>query len=375
MNNITKKLFILLIIVPFILCGCWDQVLVEQVGFLTIVGIESAPAGGMKLTYAMPVIDPTVTKARGEILDTEANLIREARDKLNRSSAKQMLAGKIQLVLYSKEIAEKGVIADTNSIFERDPSDPILAWVVIVDGSSRELIHGVENLKDKPRPSTYMNQLLERAVHTAAIPETRVFSYDLISMTPGIDNIAPLIKFTDNSIEVKGSALFSKGKMVGTINQRQNALLTAMMKTLKSKDPSYSASDITNKNNDKPKHGLEILISQKGKKISISIKDNKPVVDINLDLNGTISEYEFDNLNDESKVKQLNEHVQEQIQGDCQRLIEYMQSIESDPIGIGDMVRAKHNSYFKRVDWHTAYKNATITAHVKFNIIQYGVIQ
>ena len=48
-----------------------------------------------------------------------------------------------------------------------------------------------------------------------------------------------------------------------------------------------------------------------------------------------------------------------------------MQSIESDPIGLGDLVRANHNNYFKRVDWHKAYKDASITIHVKFNIIKY----
>lgn len=35
------------------------------------------------------------------------------------------------------------------------------------------------------------------------------------------------------AIELKGSALFSNGKMVGVVNQRQNGLLMAMMNKLK----------------------------------------------------------------------------------------------------------------------------------------------
>jgi len=38
------------------------------------------------------------------------------------------------------------------------------------------------------------------------------------------------------------------------------------------------------------------------------------------------------------------------------------------------MIRAKYNSYFKKMDWHKAYKAATITVHIKFNIAEYGVI-
>jgi spore germination protein len=371
------KIFALLIAIPFIFCGCWDEVLVEKTGFVTIAGVESAPQGNVKFTYAMPVVDPDITSARGEIMDTEANLNRVARDNLNRRSGKNILGGKIQLLLYSKEFAEEGRISNNTVVNERDPSNAILAWVVIVDGSPRSLIHQSEdNLKDKPRPSTYMDALLERSVSTANINETRVFNYDLISMAQGIDNTVPLIKITDKSVEVKGSALFSNEKMVGTINAQDGGLLTAMMKTLKNKKYTYNASIPSSaKETYSEKQSSAIQLSQNSKKINISIKNNKPVVDIYLDLSGYADEYKWDHLNNEQEVKKLNNHVQEQIQGDCQKLIGYMQSIESDPIGIGDIVRAKHNSYFKKVAWHTAYKQAKITVHVKFKLVEYGDIQ
>jgi len=296
---------------------------IEGTGFITIVGIETAPAGDLNLTYAMPAIDPVVT-SRGEILDTEANLLREGREKSNRTSSKSMAAGKIQFHLFSKEIAEKGVIRDINSLLEKDPSDPILSWVVIIDGSPRELIHHAEELSDKPRPSTYLNGLLDRAVISGSIPETRVFNFDLVSLAPGMDNVVPMIKLNEKSIEVMGSALFSKDKMVGTITEKQNGLLMAMMKTLKNKKYTYEASDINDEDNEKPKRGLSILIGQKSKSIKISIRDNTPVVDINLKLNGTIDEYKWDDLNNESSVKKLSEAIGIQIQQDCQKLIEYM---------------------------------------------------
>ena len=374
MHKIFKKSLIFLICLPTILTGCWDQMPVENTGFVTLVGIESAPLGSMKLTFAMPVIDPT-SSSRGELLDIEADLLREGREKLNRTSSKNMAAGKIQFHLFSKEIAEKGAIGQINEILERDPSDPILAWVLVIDGSPRELIHQVESFPDKPRPSTYLNGLLERAASSASIPETRVYTYDITNITPGIDNVVPIIKLDSHTVEVAGSALFSKEKMVGSINQKQSGLLMAMMKTLKNKKYTYQVSDINNENNEAPKHGLAILIGEKSKKINISIKNNKPEVDINLNLVGTIDEYKWDSLKNENNVKQLEEHVQAELQEDCQKLVEYMQSIESDPIGIGDMVRAHYNSYWKQIDWHKTYKTASIRVNVKFEIIQYGAIQ
>ncbi|MDP4178089.1 MAG: Ger(x)C family spore germination protein [Bacillota bacterium] len=374
MKKIVKMKILFLIIIPITFSGCWDQAPVQSTGYMTIVGIESSPLGEMKVTYAMPVIDPTA-KARGELIDTEAPLTREARENSNRRAGKLMLAGKIQLVFFSEEIAEKGVISQINSIFERDPSDPILAWNVVVDGSPRDFIHGVEALQDKPRPSTYLNALLERAVSDGFTIDSRVFHYDIIDMAPGIDNVVPLIKLNSKAAEVKGSALFSSGKMVGTINTRESGLLAAMMKTLKGKKYTYEVSDINDEDNEKPIHGLAVLLIQKSNKINVSIKDNKVIVNIDLKFNGTVDDYKFDGLSDEDKIKELNKHIELQIQSDCQKLIEHLQSLESDPIGIGDIVRAKYNGYWKRCNWHEAYKNAAINVHVKFNIVQYGAIK
>ena len=368
-----KKMIILLIILPSLLCGCWDEKDVEDTGFITILGIESSPRGELNLTYGMPAIDPT-TKSYAEILDTSASLLRIARDKLRLQSAKTIEAGKIQYIVYSKEIASKMNIESINEVFERDPSNPIIAWVAVVDGSPRGLLHQSVEYKDKPRPSIYITQLLERAVASAYTPETRVYDFDIKSFAPGMDNITPLISYDSKAVKIEGSALFSSGKMVGTINTRQTGLLMAMMNTLKRRKYTYIASSEASDTNT-PKKGFAILLSQNSKKINISIKDNKPIVDISLDLYGYIDEYKWDDLKNEKEVKILSGRAQEQIRKDCQKLLEYMQSVESDPIGIGDMVRAKHNDYFKRINWHEAYKTATITVHVKFNIIQYGAIE
>jgi len=367
------KKIILLLIVPFLLCGCWDERIVENTGFITFLGIESSSTGGFNLTYGVPSIDST-TRAIAEIIDTSASLLRIGRNKLKLQSSKTMEAGKIQFLVYSKELAEKYPVFKVNEVFERDPSNPVLAWVAVVDGSPKDLFHVALGYKDKPRPSLYITGLLDRAAANAYTPETRIFDFDIKSFAPGIDNIAPFIKFNSKAVEVDGSALFSSGKMVGTINPQETGLLIAMMKTLKQKKYTYIASSASRDFNS-TKHGLAIQIGQNSKKIIISIKDNKPVVDIYLDLNGYISEYKLGNLNDEKEVKKLNNHIQGELQRSCQKLITTLQEMDSDPIGIGDMIRAKHNNYFKKVVWHEVYKTAIITAHVKFNIIEYGAMQ
>jgi len=58
----------------------------------------------------------------------------------------------------------------------------------------------------------------------------------------------------------------------------------------------------------------------------------------------------------------------------CLEIFRYTQEIGSDPLGIGDLVRAKFPAYWQRVDWRTAYRETTVKLSVKLNILQYGAI-
>jgi spore germination protein len=54
--------------------------------------------------------------------------------------------------------------------------------------------------------------------------------------------------------------------------------------------------------------------------------------------------------------------------------LKYLQQVGSDPIGIGEKVRAKYYSYWQGVDWKDIYKDIDINVDVKVDIKQYGAI-
>jgi len=55
-------------------------------------------------------------------------------------------------------------------------------------------------------------------------------------------------------------------------------------------------------------------------------------------------------------------------------LLKYLQEIGSDPVGFGEIIRAKHNEYFKSVSWKTVYPKVKFDIDVKINIEFYGAL-
>lgn len=375
MNKIFTRLTsaIVLSVLPASLCGCWDEKRFEQTGFILSLGIESSKDGKMKLTYTFPVTDPS-SSAKTEIITTTAGLLRQGREDIVRTSSKSLEAGEIQALFYSKEIAEKGMINKINEVFQRDPSNPTLAQVIVIDGSPEELLKNFIGSKGKPRPGIYIVNVMERCAKRGFTIETRIFNFDKIYFAPGIDNTAPLIKSIPDGIVVEGSALFSKGKMVGSISQKQNALLLAMMGKLKYANYTAIFTGTTN-DIEEPKQGIAASIQQKSRKIDVKVIDNKPVIDIYIKLQANIDEYKWDNFRNEQNLKEVSNHITNELQKDCQNLIRYMQDIDSDPIGIGDIVRAKYDSYWSSIEWHDVYPQIKIIPHVNVQITNYGGIQ
>lgn len=373
MRKSTRKLkiIVIFIIITIVFSGCWDQHPFERIGFITIQGIDVSNSFQMKITMISPVTDPEA-KSRSEILTTTSNLLRSSREELRRKSSKSMEAGKIQILLYSREIAEQQQISKINDIFERDPANSIIAWLVVVDGNAEEFLRGVEKLSDKQRPSVYLTQLLERNAQFSYNPETRIYKFDTISFREGMDNIAPLVKLEKDGVDIKGTALFSKGKLVGSLTPRNTSLLMAMMGNLKHTEYQFNSLNLSN-DKLKLKHGLSTILSESRRTIKVKIINNRPIVNINLGLSGTIDEYEADEINTNKNLEKINLIMQEELNKNFNSVINYLQEVNSDPIGIGNIIRAKYNNYWKKINWERAYKNAKINVHVKLETTHYGV--
>lgn len=369
-----KKLVIPLILILILLTGCWDQIFVEKTGYSLMIGIEMTDLNKISVTSVMPVIG-IENKNKVQVISVACDNIRDSRALSQRLTNQGVAGGKMQELIFSDKLAKKG-IHDLLEVFERDPSNPVLAYVVVVDGSPKELIDKTSNLENRPILPVYVHDLLEQNIKQSQLPEERIYNYDIDYFEDGIDPVTPLIKLEGDNIVAEGSALFANDKMVGNIDTRQTELLNIMMGEFKPagytfKDAAFSSNDTS----ESPRSGLNMSIKKATPQIDISIENKIPVINVTLSLSGDVSGYKWDDLDEDSEQSKIEETMTKEINIESNDLIKYMQLVGSDPVGFGNMVRVKYNSYWKSIKWDEIYKEAKIQVKADVTYEQNGEIK
>jgi spore germination protein len=164
--------------------------------------------------------------------------------------------------------------------------------------------------------------------------------------------------------------------MVGKLDTQQTALLLALM--AKMKRPEYFLRDSTEKDENEGenvKKGAAFLLKKVKRKIDIKIVDEIPVIKISLDFAMNLDEMKWNESGEEQAQNIIEQKVAKQMKSEYESMIKYLQETGSDPVGVGNMIRAKNNSYWKEHNWKEIYKNCKISVDIKTDIKQFGVIE
>jgi spore germination protein len=354
------------------LSGCWDQRVFEQMGLILSFGIEQTEDKNLLITSAFPVIGGA-EMGSVDVISTETTLARGGRNNLRRMTPKMLEGGKIQQILISDSLAKNG-IHDLLEVFQRDVMLPAIAFVVIVEGSPAELLKKATELKTKPRVSFYLYQLLEDNVDISNIPNTKVFDFDINFFAPGLDPIVPMIKIDNEQIKITGCALFSGDKMTGKLEDSQVNILLGLMDQQKYADFSFTDPVFADKDGDKK--GVAVSLFKPKRKMNIDFdEEGRPIVEISMKYRCNIDEFEWDDTTEPKVQEDLEKLFTKELTSISNEIIKKLQEANCDPIGIGDMIRAKYYDYWKSIDWREMYKEAIITAKVEVEVGNVGIIK
>lgn len=362
-----KAKLIPVLILSFILSGCWDEQMMRDQTTVPVVGYEGSP-GDITGYYVYPIfqqdkIDVTVVSGKGKSLQ-DARL--EANTKVN-----QILnVTQLEAVLFTEDAAKHDMY-DYLDPFYRFPRSRLTAYLAIVEGDMKEYLD--ENKKLPSDLSEFYIENLENAHKTSLVEETDLQDAVTLLFDPGIDLTLPYFQIDEESgnPKIEGSALFSNRKYTGTNLDHEESLLMNLMKNRKGKFARYA---MIWERGDK-NYQVTMDISKVKKKWKITENDGKVRMTGEYDFEVQINELAFSRALRKEEINELEKFISGKFEEEFKEVFGKLQDAKSDALGIGRTIRAFHSDIWGKGDWHDTYKEMEVEFKVKATIFTTGILR
>ena len=198
----------------------------------------------------------------------------------------------------------------------------------------------------------------------------------------GRDATVPLLDFTQEILYVKGIALFQDDKVVGTLSTKELFFLKLLKDPFKAGNveleiPKESLEKHIMPGEDTNEARVYLSLEHLNSDIKIKILDESiPSFEVNVNFDTRVQEisekYDIGNPN---SLEHLETEISKDIAKHTEEVIQKLQNINSDPVGFGNVYRAKVGyKEFDKTNWREQYPDAIITVKVDSNILRTGVM-
>jgi spore germination protein len=363
--------------------GCVQQKTLEKLGLITISGYDLVKENKIKGTVVVQKFDP-MTKTESRVITAFAKTSKGLRQQENLQSNQRLVSGQLRTVIYSRELAEKGIsqLVDT---LNRDAAIGNMVYITIADKSASEILKKGQN-KPNINLGTYVYNLIQQNVEGEQIisPTLHEFNHNLYEV--GKDPVLPILKIKNKKVIISGVGLFKNDRLVDEIKggglfylkilinssragAREIGINKKQLQKLMMKNQTFSDSSIYNK--------VFLIIDNIRSKTKIKLVDKKNLhfkVTINLD-SRLLEMTEALDLSTPESMRYLEKTLNKVMKKDVEDLLVHFKELGIDPIGFGNEyeahVRGKPESM---PEWREKYKHATFDVHVKNTIERTGVI-
>ncbi|MEN1969515.1 Ger(x)C family spore germination protein [Lentibacillus sp. N15] len=366
-------LFHLFIAVTLVLTGCWDQVEIEQRGFIVGSGIDLAGSKEnetqeLTLTHQFVVPAGIGTPSEGGG-DTQAfdNLTASGDSMFDISRKMADQTSRIpfyeheKVVVISNNVAERPYLfGKVMDIFLRNPEMRRSIKVVVTDGKASDVLN--TKPESEKIPIIYLDSIMENSFTNASEIEPVKIGTVHENLMNKLSYVLPQIIPKEKSMESKGAAVFKgyNNQMIGSLNGLDAKGLNLI--TGKAQEGVIKIA-IHKKN-------ITYELEKANSKIKLNTDDIRHMdVQVNIDTSGVISEtFGTQNLFQGGTVREIEKQVSEEIKKIAEQTIHKAQEeLETDIFGIGKMLKERHYDQWQQMkdDWdHGENYFTDVTFHV-----------
>lgn len=391
-----KKIFIigLLMIVLLSFTACWDRIEIDRKAFVSTVALDIGDEinkykvfmdpgqsntnvedklNVLNVTFGYPDISSLSQDFGSRIeekkISTMAMTVQEAiSDVTGRSSRNINLDHSKMLIISNEMFKYPKVLKQAMEYFRKNTNVNRQTQVIVVNGKAADF----EKFKPEMENNfqTYMTGILENSDRNIGVMPLNLSDFLSLSSNKS-DIMIPYIDFINNNKEIilDGVALIKDYKIVGRLNNKE----TSNIELLRGNSKTGKKTIIV--------HGMPVdyVIENTRKKMSlVSLKGDKLIININLMLEGALTEIFVDKDELQSDViKNYQNKLNDVLNSDSEELVEkFNKNYSVDLLEIRKYMQKFHPKKYASIsgEFQQILKNAKINISFKTKIRRIGVL-
>lgn len=366
-----------------LLAGCWDQINIEDRGFIAGLAIDQSDDETRdpdRITVSHQFIVPAkigdIEQGGGEEkpytnLSASGNSLSEIGQELSALTARQPFYEHLKIIVFSEDLAQKpGVFDSLADVFIRYHEMRRATRVFITGGKASDILE-IEPETDKV-PAMYIDSLIENSNFNIELTDP-VKLGDLHAFLLNEDSYAiPHVIPLDSRIEADGVSVFSgyNNQMVGKLDKEETKGLNLIKRPNKGGVINFEIND----------HLMVYSIDQTKSSIKIDATDQNNIdIDIQIETEGDILEmFGSKPLLDETYMEEMEKQINKRIEQLATTTIEKAQNeLKVDFFGFSSILRQKHYSTWKDIqdNWERGdnlFSKSNITVSASTEILSIG---
>lgn len=357
--------FIVILLMPCILTGCFDYKDINKRTITLSVGVDDINGN---IHYSGEIIKMISNVSENKGQTQSSNIYRfsaygqnfeKARTDFNSKNNGLDFVAATRVNLFGKKYAEKGIESYMNRIYYGTGfRNSVL--IAVSDKSAEDILNSkVEN--DICVGSSIENTVRYLSEEGKAIYKTcQEVQSDILFKDIGY--LLPYITIEKDSVKYLGLAVMKDSKLIGTIKLKDS---NGFIYILSDNPTSIETIPHPIYKNDL----LSISMKLKKRNIKTTYENNKIHIYIDLKLNGKL-EYEYNIKSiSQADTKKIEKMISDKIQNDIVYAINRTQNeFRCDVFGFKKYFKADNYDEYKKINWQKEYKNINFTVNVKTTI-------
>ena len=289
-----KKIFILFIL---LLSGCSDYKELNNLAIVNTIGVDKKD-NNYKL--CIEVLNTDKENGKNKIYYSTGKTINEAINKVNNKSPKIIYGGHLDKIIVSKDILNDKKIDLVDSFFRLTEVKDEFDFFVTKDNDACDIVKSLSKLPNNSSSRLQKNSKENRSTSSYTNIDVFISNY----LKTGIDPVISVLNIKDNEVYIDNIAITKNGKVIKYLDTKESIGYNLIRNEIDKISIPISYKD---------KYST-IKINKSTTKNKVIKKKNKYIIEININIEAYLTEYNFDlDLTKNNTITKLEEISKKEI--------------------------------------------------------------